>query len=436
MYNLQIIVATGLVCIYQISDASSTVTVPSEGNKASLHYDYAPQKQQEPVLDSTWVPEVTKVEPGPLVGVELAWPARGWTGVEYLVSWAQEGGMISGHLVTKDTKAEVSFWPGMKYYVQIELLDFQGNTMMKSHAAPLIFQMTSVGTTTTSSSSTEATVYAKSITSDPIIRPATVSIPSSHKIEYHLVSFRTEPSTKATTTTTTTPSTTTTTTTTTTPSTTTSSSTSSPSSSTTNIPSTTTSSSLDKLDIHRIKTEESKNVPLIKDTSNEVINDFPSRIHVLEAIENHREEEVRVDVLQIYEVDGSNSVDGTPSMSAMVVWGAGVAMGALLVLFLCVLALWILRKSRKTKVPTYLEDSVLSSSLSSSEKGEHQIKSSWQFETFSGSPSKENLVAPQRAPVHYGIDNASLFENYIIANENPYHSRPLPPLPPVREIRY
>ena len=52
---------------------------------SNSQYDYTPQHLQKPLLDHTWVPEVTQVEPGILYGVELSWDPRGWTGVEYLV---------------------------------------------------------------------------------------------------------------------------------------------------------------------------------------------------------------------------------------------------------------------------------------------------------------------------------------------------------------
>jgi len=475
MYKLPVIVAYCLVAASCVIDTSSSstvvsVTIPavessmevrllSDEDEAALHnmakdphvalagdsqlyhYDYTPQHQQKPLLDHTWVPEVTQVEPGLLVGVTLSWDPRGWEGVEYLVSWAEEGGMVSGHLVTKDTQAEVSLWPAMKYYIQIELLDFQGNTMMKSHASPVIFQKNSIGTTTTPTPSTTQTPVEHSITTTESPRPSSVShfystfSPSStsSKLSSTFSQIATSTTTPATTRApTTTPVTTTAITSTTTLRTSTSTTTDLP---TTILPNMLTSDSpIDIINTQRNNIEESQNVPFPNEVRNEVIIDYPSRIQVLEAFETRRDDDARVEVLQVFEVDAP--ISSTSSTSAMVVWGAGVTMGALLVLCLCVLALWVLRKSRKTKVPEYLEESVISSNLSSSEKGDNQIKSSWRFETFAGSPSKEHLVSSYRDSPPCGIDNASLVENYLVVCENPYHSRPLPPLPPVRELRY
>lgn len=57
-----------------------------------------------------------------LASVEVAWELRGSEEVDYLVTWTESTGSISGHLVTKQDKAEISLWPQQRYSVQVRSL--------------------------------------------------------------------------------------------------------------------------------------------------------------------------------------------------------------------------------------------------------------------------------------------------------------------------
>lgn len=70
-------------------------------------------------LDPTWTIEVIGVHLGPLAEVSVGWSPRGSGGVEYLVSWVEESGSVSGHLLTDQVMSELSLWPGQAYYIQV-----------------------------------------------------------------------------------------------------------------------------------------------------------------------------------------------------------------------------------------------------------------------------------------------------------------------------
>lgn len=70
-------------------------------------------------VDPSWQIQVVDVTLGPLAEVTVTWPPRGSPGVEYLLSWAEESGFVSGHLLTDQVTSELSLWPGQGYHIQV-----------------------------------------------------------------------------------------------------------------------------------------------------------------------------------------------------------------------------------------------------------------------------------------------------------------------------
>lgn len=72
-------------------------------------------------VDPSWKVEVAEVEveDGLLAEVSVRWSPRGSGRVEYLLSWAEESGFVSGHLLTDQLTSELSLWPGQGYYLQV-----------------------------------------------------------------------------------------------------------------------------------------------------------------------------------------------------------------------------------------------------------------------------------------------------------------------------
>lgn len=62
-----------------------------------------------------------EVQSGPLAEVSVWWSPRGSGGVEYLLSWAEESGFVSGHLLTDQLTSQLSLWQGQGYYLQVGL---------------------------------------------------------------------------------------------------------------------------------------------------------------------------------------------------------------------------------------------------------------------------------------------------------------------------
>lgn len=72
-------------------------------------------------MDPSWKVDVAEVEveDGLLAEVSVRWSPRGPGGVEYLLSWAEESGFVSGHLLTDQLTSQLSLWPGQGYYLQV-----------------------------------------------------------------------------------------------------------------------------------------------------------------------------------------------------------------------------------------------------------------------------------------------------------------------------
>ncbi|XP_063858723.1 uncharacterized protein LOC135099933 [Scylla paramamosain] len=145
---------------------STTSSTTRSSITTHLHYDYATSNPSPPTasVDPSWKVEISDVEvqSGPLAEVSVWWSPRGSGGVEYLLSWAEESGFVSGHLLTDQLTSQLSLWQGQGYYLQVELVDSQGNSVLKSSATPVVFNPT---TTQDRQPSSPSTVTASSATS-------------------------------------------------------------------------------------------------------------------------------------------------------------------------------------------------------------------------------------------------------------------------------
>lgn len=70
-------------------------------------------------MDPSWIIQVVDLHLGTLAEVTVAWAPRGSGEVEYLLSWVEESGFVSGHLLTDQVTSELSLWPGQGYHLQV-----------------------------------------------------------------------------------------------------------------------------------------------------------------------------------------------------------------------------------------------------------------------------------------------------------------------------
>lgn len=116
----------------------------------------------------------------------------------------------------------------------------------------------------------------------------------------------------------------------------------------------------------------------------------------------------------------------TETASQVIVWCVGVGIGALLLLTLCSLVIWLLNRCRKTTVHEEedteegLNDVQSSFRAEVAQQNHKNQTTSWTFENFCSVSRKSKFVPPQRNDaVPAGIDNASLMENYVFMLESP-----------------
>ncbi|CAL4131600.1 unnamed protein product [Meganyctiphanes norvegica] len=399
-------------------------------SEASL-LEYAPvgQLHQMPYLDRSWVPEVIAVEHDTLLDVELVWEPRGWTGVEYLVSWVEEGQMVSGQLVTKDNNAHLSLWPGQKYYIQVEVIDLQGNTVIKSHASPIVFQTESTGTTTTSDDGKVATTKYKSIsTVTQITTPTTTSasdiynnfssdplpiiseLPPETTLSYLKSQQHISVSTSTDFVTTKYP--------------------------TPLVSRSTPSVSNIQISIVDQSKKSNHNNTNTKHVRESIIIDYSPHDSEPESLDKYTVDDVTENVLEVVELKENENINSSSNISVIAVWGTGVVIGALLILCLCALVIWILKKSRKSKKSEYLPESSVNLNISQGAKEENQIKPIVNVEKLYEMSSVKHSVTPslQKSSSLYGFHSGPQQEDYIVVSENPYQRRPLPPLPPMPPV--
>lgn len=113
-------------------------------------------------------------------------------------------------------------------------------------------------------------------------------------------------------------------------------------------------------------------------------------------------------------------------VSQVIVWCVGVGIGALLLLTLCSMVIWLLNRCRKSSrheeddTEEGLDDVQTSFRTEVAQQNIRNQTTSWTFENFCSVSRKSKFVPPQRKEaVPAGIDNASLMENYVFMLESP-----------------
>lgn len=113
--------------------------------------------------------------------------------------------------------------------------------------------------------------------------------------------------------------------------------------------------------------------------------------------------------------------------SKVIIWCVGVSIGALLLLTLCSLVIWLLNRCRKSTrneeedTEEGLDDLQSSFRAEVTQQNVRNQTTSWTFENFCSVGRKSKIVTPQQRKdtVPAGIDNASLMENYVFMLESP-----------------
>ncbi|XP_045595208.2 uncharacterized protein [Procambarus clarkii] len=343
---------------------------------------------QAPSVDSSWTVEVVKVDLGMLAEVKVAWEARGSGGVEYLLSWVEESGFVSGHLLTDQVTSEVSLWPGQAYYLQVELVDSHGNPVLQSLATPVIFKSTSVTTSSTAKN------YPAYLTTYP---------------------FMTAPKTD----------------------------TVSPTTSTTRQSKTSEEDSevvgekssrqfpvslipLLKDDIPHDFVQDQGDIPYGRSSVRKKSSDINEKMRMMHNKygEVTRESIAREKMPLEVSAREMSITANSESVSNVVVWCVGVGIGALLLLTLCSMIIWMLGRCRKiTRSEECTKDRVNgfrgSLRVEVAQKSRRNQATSWTFENFCSANKKSKLVPVKKEVVPVGIDSASLVENYVVTLDSP-----------------
>ncbi|XP_068246701.1 uncharacterized protein [Palaemon carinicauda] len=352
------------------------------------------------LVDPTWALQVVRVESGIMAEVQVAWESRGPDGVEYLLSWVEETGGVSGHLLTDQLTTELSLWPGQGYYVQVELVDSQGNPVMKSLATPVMFRSLANG----GGINTERNIPPTVTIQDTSPRSQDILVPSEAP----------------------------------------------------------TSTTLD--DMHRSGwlndgTPSSIYIsPATTKTPGENLQDIVhhSRDDLSEFLPPRSESDYTKVTSQVdSELGGSSSEGGisssmpperppsrggsstgvsareipkiiaAESSSEEVLWYVGVSIGVLLLLILCSLVLWSLGKCRKTpRSSEYIEDRLNGVRASFREdfirRNSDNPQTSWTFEKCRESARDQRMgpSSSRKDDMPGRIDNASLVENYVLMLES------------------
>ena len=102
----------------------------------------------------------------------------------------------------------------------------------------------------------------------------------------------------------------------------------------------------------------------------------------------------------------------------VVVWCIGVVVGALLLLTLCSLVIWMLNRCRKSKHSEEHNEEELQANRGSfrtfnPQQNVRNQTTSWTFENFCSINRKSKLEPSRSDTVPVGIDNDSLMENYV-----------------------
>ncbi|KAG7154253.1 hypothetical protein Hamer_G024526 [Homarus americanus] len=368
------------------------------------HTAYNQDKSEPPPqaasVDPSWTLQIVDVELGTLAEVMVSWAPRGSGRVEYLLSWIEESGFVSGHLLTDQVTSELSLWPGQAYFIQVELIDSQGNAVLKSLSTPVMFKPTSPSSSSTSKSSHTF------ITTFPFISTTKTDVTSS-----------------------------------TTPSLIQSKSSEEDSRSEKRLlrhGSVSLGPVLKNDDLHDFMQDQGLEVDLFPEGRSTSFTEYSEKNEQIQG-NNAEPRDVVQGVTErrlvpLAEVSSREILTtGTSDrISQVIVWCVGVGIGVLLLLTLCSLVIWLLNRCRKSsRNEEYPADRLegFRSSYRTEIAQQQNVRNqatSWTFENFCSASKKSKLAPARKEMVASGIDSASLVENYVIMLESP---------PPTRKMR-
>ncbi|XP_045135466.1 uncharacterized protein LOC123518624 [Portunus trituberculatus] len=352
---------------------STTSSTTHSSITAHLHYDYATSNPSPPTasIDPSWKVEISDVEVqnGPLAEVSVWWSPRGSGGVEYLLSWAEESGFVSGHLLTDQLTSQLSLWQGQGYYLQVELVDSQGNSVLKSSATPVVFNPT----TTQDRQPPSPSIVTASSTSASSTTPTTTT---GSKLPTHVVTQEVSNKPKV-------------------------------------MWHTSPRSSISHEDQWEFLQDH---------TQNQSSPGPHERSHIstdLEILENLEILNNSIEITTFsQDISGTETLTRDERVYHVVVWCIGVGVGALLLLTLCSMVIWMLNRCRKSKQKEELSEEELHTKRGSfrtftPQQNVRNQTTSWTFENFCSVNRKSKLEPSRRDAVPVGIDNDSLMENYV-----------------------
>ena len=118
------------------------------------------------------------------------------------------------------------------------------------------------------------------------------------------------------------------------------------------------------------------------------------------------------------DISGTETLTRDERVYHVVVWCIGVGVGALLLLTLCSMVIWMLNRCRKAKHEEELSEEELHAKRGSfrtftPQQNVRNQTTSWTFENFCSVSRKTKLEPSRRDAVPVGIDNDSLMENYV-----------------------
>ncbi|KAK7082367.1 hypothetical protein SK128_006592 [Halocaridina rubra] len=345
------------------------------------------------IVDPTWALQVVSVKPGIMAEVKVVWDARGPEGIEYLLSWVEETGGVSGHLLTDQLSTDVSLWPGQGYYLQVELVDSQGNPVMKSLATPVLFKTTTANTPTTRKSTSPVVIDLHSLSS-------TTDHPSSQEdsnfsIQDEAFSVLGTFINKGA------------------------------------LPPGTTQAQENQYNSEESRSEyEKEYIPPYSENGNikattPLDNEFSESVPEREKPSRNIPPTTRDDSSTGVSAREIPTVLASDKAEEEVLWYVGVSIGVLLVLILCSLVVWSLSRCRKVpRNDQYIEDSLSAVRASFREdvirRHRNNPQTSWTFEKCNSTRQDPRLESEARKGHHVplGIDNASVIENYLLMLES------------------
>ncbi|XP_071540018.1 uncharacterized protein [Panulirus ornatus] len=342
-------------------------------------------------VDPSWIIQVVDLHLDTLAEVTVAWEPRGSGEVEYLLSWVEESGFVSGHLLTNQVTSELSLWPGQGYRLQVELIDSQGNAVLKSIPTPVIFHPSPPTSSATTKSNPVSTTTFSSVNTLKMEETFTTTLTTVQSENFEdvgrvsdkrLLKHGTVP----------------------------------------------LSPFLKGDDPHNFMQSDADEV------TDKHYGHSASHGGSSETKERIQEENIGYreiakktgDKIPAAEVSATEILTTATSerASQVMVWCVGVGIGALLLLTLSSMVIWLLGRCRKsTQNEEYTEcgQNAYGSSFRE-EVAQQNLRNqttSWTFENFCSTSRKSKFVSQRKEVVPVGIDNASLVENYVIMLESP-----------------